>query len=165
VQVTVSFGPRRHPFQHLVSSVSAVARSRLLLALALAAAAAGLFVGSAGGGREARPTAAPSVKAAHAAQLHDPGPAGVAAAFRYPLGCLSVTIYSSHPAYATALLDRASPCWRYGVYVTAIFRRADGQWRLMLEADSNSCPAVALPSTVRAQLARCVKPVPGAIRR
>jgi hypothetical protein len=103
-------------------------------------------------------SAAPGAPALNEAELRSPGPAGVAAAFHYPLACLSVTMLSTHPAYATAQLDRASPCWRYGVYVTAIFRRTGGEWRLMLEADSDSCPKLSLPPTVRRQLAACAGP-------
>jgi H+/Cl- antiporter ClcA len=86
------------------------------------------------------------------------GSAGVAAAFRYPLGCLAVTIERRAPTYATATLDRKSPCWRYGVYITAIFHRVHGEWRLVLEARSNRCPPRSLPAAVRAQLAVCARP-------
>lgn len=86
------------------------------------------------------------------------GPAGVAAAFRYPLGCLAVTIERTTPAYPTATLDRKSPCWRYGVYVTAVFHRLHGEWRLVLEARSSRCPPRSLPAAVRAQLAVCTRP-------
>lgn len=96
---------------------------------------------------------APRVKAPVTART--PGPVGIAAAYRYPLGCLSVTISQADPAYASARLDRASPCWRYGAYVTAIFSRVRGEWRLALEARSGTCPPLALPPAVQAQLAVC----------
>jgi hypothetical protein len=79
----------------------------------------------------------------------------VAAAYRYPLRCLSVTTAPGDPAYARAELDRASPCWRYGAYVTAVFHRADGAWRLVLDAGSYRCPVASLPRVVQAQLALC----------
>jgi hypothetical protein len=82
------------------------------------------------------------------------GAAGVAAAYRYSLGCLSVTIAGG---YAAARLNRASPCWRYGVYVTTIFHRVRGVWRLVREASSRWCPPHSLPPAVRAQLAVCTQ--------
>jgi len=41
------------------------------------------------------------------------------------------------------------------VFVTAVLRRVDGVWSLALEATSRSCPQIALPPDVRAQLAVC----------
>jgi len=58
-------------------------------------------------------------------------------------------------ALAGALRSRTGPCWRYGVFVTAVLRRVDGVWSLALEATSRSCPQIALPPDVRAQLAVC----------
>jgi hypothetical protein len=117
-------------------------------ALALFAVAAVLAVVSLPGGHRAVSKLVPR------AQPAAPGPAGVAAALRYPLGCLSVTLDNR---YATASLDRASPCWRYGVYVTAILRRVEGVWRLVLYARANRCPPRSLPAAVRAQVAVCAR--------
>jgi hypothetical protein len=78
-----------------------------------------------------------------------------AAAYRFPLGCLGATLSrrsSSRASNATAL-----PCWHYGVYVTAVFRRVYGVWRLMLAARSDSCPSVPLPAAIRALLVACSK--------
>lgn len=83
------------------------------------------------------------------------GPAGVAAAYRYPLSCLTVTISTRDPAYASARLNRASPCWRYGVYLTAIFHRVDGSWHEVLDANTYACPLVWLPAVVQTQLSVC----------
>jgi hypothetical protein len=157
VQVTVVLGPRHHYLRELHAAVRARARACVLGLFVLSVAIAAPLMVVSSGRHSARVPGSPSVPAASAAQLERPGAAGVAAAFRYPLGCLSVTIISSHPAYATAQLNRASPCWRYGVYVTAIFRRVGRAWRLMLEADSHTCPAVSLPAAVRAQLAVCAR--------
>jgi hypothetical protein len=88
------------------------------------------------------------------------GPAGVAAAFRYPRRCLSVTFSASDPSYARARLDRASPCWRYGAYGTAIFHRADGTWRRVLDASSYACPVATLPALVQTELDVCTRPAP-----
>lgn len=135
-----------------MAGVRALARARVILGLAVLVAVGGVggvVIGALRGGRT-RPSSGVVVAGARAA-----GPAGVAAAYRYPLGCLGVTISARNPAYASARLDRASPCWRYGVYVTAIFHRVHGVWHLALEAASSSCPAVSLPAAVLAQLAVC----------
>jgi hypothetical protein len=135
-----------------IAGMRAVARARLIVGLAILVAVGGvggIAVDSLQGGGTGTPSGA-LVRQARAA-----GPAGVAAAYRYPLGCLGATISAGDPASASARLDRASPCWRYGVYVTAIFHRVHRVWRLALEAASSSCPAVSLPAVVRAQLAVC----------
>lgn len=85
-----------------------------------------------------------------------PGAAGVAAAYRYPLACLSVTISSVDRRYAVARLDRASPCWRYGAYATVIFHRVDGAWRLAPGNGARSCPLPSLPAAVGQQLGVCL---------
>lgn len=81
--------------------------------------------------------------------------ATVAAAYRYPSHCLSVTIATGDPAYARAWLDRASPCWRYGAYVTAVFHRVGGFWRQVLDASVYACPVRWLPRVVQRQLSVC----------
>jgi hypothetical protein len=86
----------------------------------------------------------------------EPGTAGVAAAYRYPAACLSVTITADR-RYAAARLDRASPCWRYGAYLTAIFERVDGAWRQLPASDADSCPLSSLPPAVQAQLGVCAQ--------
>jgi hypothetical protein len=93
----------------------------------------------------------------HAQELpaSNPGPVGVAAAYRYPRDCLSVTIPATDPVYAAVRLNRVSPCWRYGVYVTAIFHRVAGVWRMVLDVTGTGCPMTGIPSAVRAQLGLC----------
>ena len=98
---------------------------------------------------------ADSASAAIAAQLREPGPVGGAAAYRYPVSCLSVEFASTNRSYARARLDRASPCWRYGVWVTAVFHRVDGVWHRVLDAASYSCPVRSLPRGVERQLGVC----------
>ncbi len=139
VQVTVSFGPRR--------------RRPWIAAAALAGVAAGILVAVAISDWNGTRAGSPPAPGASRSQL--PGAAGVAAAYRYPLHCLSVVTAASDPTYARAELDRASPCWRYGGYVTAIFHRAGGAWRLVLDAGSYTCPLASLPAVVQAQLALC----------
>jgi hypothetical protein len=79
--------------------------------------------------------------------------AQVTEADRFPLSCTGITLTPREAAGAPR--SRSGPCWRYGVFVTAILRRVDGVWHPALEATSRSCPQVALPTEVRAQLAVC----------
>jgi hypothetical protein len=74
-------------------------------------------------------------------------------AYRFPLGCMGATM--TPKALTAAFRARTGPCWRYGVFVTAILRRVGGAWRLALQATSRTCPRVPLPAVVRAQLAVC----------
>lgn len=77
--------------------------------------------------------------------------------YRYPLGCMGASLSTSgRPSVSDA--RGGGPCWRYGVYVTAILRQVRGVWQLALEAVSPSCPVVSLPPVVRAQLAVCRRP-------
>jgi hypothetical protein len=150
VQVTVVPGPAARAIRDRTAGLRAVKGRRLTVGLAVAVAAIGaIVVGSLHGGRTGARVRTRSAERGTA------GPAGVAAAYRYPLGCLSVTMSASDRAYASTHVDRASPCWRYGVYVTVIFHRVGAVWRLALEAASSSCPVVSLPAFVRAQLAVC----------
>ena len=158
MQITVLPGPRGRPPWERLGSLRGPWIGRIGTGLAIVAGAVGAvatvavvaFTVSPSDGQRAapRPTAGDG-------QSRLPGAAGVAAAYHYPLRCLSVTTAASDRAYARAELDRASPCWRYGAYVTAIFHRADGAWRLVLDAGSYTCPVVALPRVVQAQLAVC----------
>lgn len=127
----------------------AFARIRGLVALALALMGLGAVIIA------APPGARPSQPAA-AADPRTPGMSPVAAADRYPLGCLGASFAGGDRPSPARRPDSASPCWRYGVYLTAIFHQVRGIWRIALEAVSPSCPAVALPAFVRAQVALCV---------
>jgi hypothetical protein len=127
--------------------------------LVAVAAAAVLVATSLGGGRAAAPAPArtPPLRGPplRVLQPRAPGAAGVATAYRYALGCLAMRLEGHDQESATASFNRASPCWRYGVYVTAILRRVAGVWRLVLYARSNVCPPRSLPLAVRAQLVGC----------
>jgi hypothetical protein len=102
------------------------------------------------------PPGAPPVRIAVAAS--DAGSAGVAAAYGFPLWCLSVTIAADDPAYARADFNRARPCGRFDVYVTSIFHRIAGAWRLALAATQYHCPVAALPARVQTELGVCWLP-------
>jgi hypothetical protein len=62
----------------------------------------------------------------------EPGPAGVAAAYGYPLGCLRVTISPANPASARAEFDRGGSCGYVSGFATAVFRRFGGEWHPVL---------------------------------
>jgi hypothetical protein len=147
LEVTVVRGPRggadagrSGPLHRLTPAVA-------LLAVALLAGVVVIFAAS----RVVRGVERPLHP--HAAQAGDAGPAGVAAAYHYPLACLSVTIVPADPAYAAARLDRASPCWRYGVYATTIFHRVAARWQLV--TSSAGCSIRSIPAVVRAELGLC----------
>ena len=89
------------------------------------------------------------------AAARDPGQAGVAAAYGYPLRCLSVTIASANRSYARADYNRVSACGRYDGTVTAIFHRVGGAWRPVLDATGYSCPIVSLSRAVATELDVC----------
>jgi hypothetical protein len=95
--------------------------------------------------------------AARVAEAPAIGPPTVADAYRYPLGCLGASLSGRERVSEARRPDPASPCWRYGIYVTAILRQAREGWRLALEAVSPSCPEVSLPAFVRAQLTTCLR--------
>lgn len=151
VQVTIIMpAPRGRSVRARIARVPAIVGVRVAVALLVVLAGVGaVFVGTAHEGRAGGASATP------AAELRIAGPAAVAAAYRYPLGCLAASISTSDRASVAGRLHRAGPCWRYGVYVTVIFHRVHGVWRLALEAVSSSCPVVSPPAVVRAQLAVC----------
>jgi hypothetical protein len=152
VQVTVIHGPRANAPQAQISSAATPPGLRVLLVLVILIAAAGAaYVSGIGGGHVRAPFAAP------AADPRSSRPSAVATPFRYPLGCLGASISGRDRVPALRPLKRASSCWRYGIYVTAILHQVHGVWRLALEAVSPSCPVVTLPAAVRAQLAICVR--------
>jgi hypothetical protein len=151
VQITVETRARRNA---TAGPVRPVGRFAPVIAVVLIALLVVAVVGMVGGRRTG---AAASPHHTQVAQASTPGPVGVAAAYRYPRGCLDVTIAAADPAYAAVRLNRVSPCWRYGVYVTAVFHRVGGVWRMMLEAAGTGCPMPSVPAAVRAQLDLCEK--------
>jgi hypothetical protein len=103
-------------------------------------------------------TAGHSRTAPRNARTRAPGPAGVAAAYGYPLRCLSVAIALHDPRFARADFDHIVPCGSYTGYETAIFRRVDGAWVPVLEAISYPCPVRSLPEPVQVELGVCLPP-------
>jgi hypothetical protein len=86
------------------------------------------------------------------------GPAGVAAAYGYPLRCLSITILGTGQRYARADFNHMSPCGRFTGYSTAIFLRVMGAWRPVLEAIGYVCPVTTLPVDMQTELGVCPQP-------
>ncbi len=137
--------------------------ARVIVATALVAAMGVLVIGTLAGGRHraARAEAAASVgqhnsrAPAELPGARDSGPAGVAAAYGFPLRCLSVTIAPANHSYARADFNRASLCGRYDGDVTAVFRRLDHIWRPVLDTTSYSCPVASLSSAVQSELDIC----------
>jgi hypothetical protein len=149
-EVTVIAEPRAPRLRAWVSNMRSVPMRRGKIAAAVASI---VIAGTIAVITLHGPNAGASVPQARAL-----GAAGVAAAYRYPVSCLVVTLAASDRAYARARLNRASPCWRYGVYDTTIFHRVDGAWRLVLNVHTYSCPVPSVPAVVQAQLAVCPRP-------
>jgi hypothetical protein len=129
--------------------IKAPRRAHFALAVVLGAAATAAVVAAVsltGGGAYA-------VREAGAAR--DRGPAGVAAAYGYPLRCLSVTILLHDPRFARADFDRALQCGQFTGDPTAIFERVHGWWRPLLDAVAYSCPVRSMPPQVQTELAVC----------
>jgi hypothetical protein len=150
VQVTVVPGPVGRLARARYAEIRFPAGPRRVVALAVVVAIAVVGVVDALHGDGRNGTGSARTKWAGATV-----PAAVTAAYRYPLGCLSITLSAGASAPTGSRVDRTGPCWRYGVYVTAILHRVGGVWRLVLEATSPTCPQVSLPAPVRAQLAVC----------
>jgi hypothetical protein len=151
VQVTVESEPRGRV------TGAGPPRLRALLAVSLIGAGlAALLIASGIGGGAPHSGHRASAEAPSAETTPRRGTAQVAQvteASRFPLGCTGITLTPREAAGRPR--TRTGPCWRYGVVVTAILRHVDGVWRPTLEATSRSCPQLALPTEVRAQLSVC----------
>lgn len=152
VQVTLLPDPYARPLRERIH----VSR-RLLVGFVPAACAClvALAAGTLGAGRS------PTIPVARAGATR-PGPWGVAAAYGYPLRCLSITIDPTDRVYARADFDHGSPCGRYDGDVTAIFHRVDHAWRPVLDATGYGCPVASLSAAVQSALDVCPqRPRPG----
>ena len=87
--------------------------------------------------------------------VREKSPDGVAAAYGYPLTCLSVTILATDRMYARADFNHLSRCGRYTWYPTAIFHYASGRRRTVLDAVNYVCPVASLPRPVQTELGVC----------
>jgi hypothetical protein len=156
VNVTVVSQSGRRPFRMALGSFTSLVRRRRLLATLLlvpAVAATAALLLSVGQGRRPPP----------AFQVRKSGAAGVAAAYGYPLDCLSITFFTLDRTYARADFNHATPCGRYTGYPTAIFHYRAGAWRPALDAIAYVCPVAGLPADVQSGLSVC--PPTGAVSR
>ncbi len=122
-----------------------MARGRVVLALGAVGALAVIVAVVVGGG-----------SARHRDPVTARGPAGVAAAYGYPLGCMSVTIPAADRTYARAELTHAAGCGGITGYAPAIFHYAAGRWRLVPDAIGYMCNRESVPPAVDQALALCV---------
>jgi hypothetical protein len=146
VEVTVLSPPPGPTARKRIGLSKAPRRARFVFAGVVGAAAvlaALSLIGSDGG----------PIREASAARQR--GPAGVAAAYGYPLRCLSVTIPLHDPRFARADFDRALQCGQFTGDPTAIFKRVHGWWRPLLDAVAYSCPVRSMPPRVQTELAVC----------
>jgi hypothetical protein len=166
VHITVVPGPRARPAggRLKVSGIGLAAPVIVVLtaiALAVVAIAAIVVATSSYGGRVRGPSERrPGRITAQAPQTHAVAQEKVATAYAYPPGCLGLTLSGGAPAGVIARLTRTNPCWRHGVYVTAILRKSHGQWRVMLEATSPKCLEVPLTDVVRSDRVICKRIFP-----
>jgi hypothetical protein len=93
------------------------------------------------------------------------GPAGVAAAYGYPLGCMSVTIPAADRTYARVDLSHAAGCAGITGYAPAIFHYVGGRWRLVPDAIGYMCNRESVPPAVDRAFELCVGTIsPGCAR-
>jgi hypothetical protein len=151
VEVTVA-SHGRPPRNHV-----SAARRRVALAIGTIVAIGGLaaIVAVSLGGGSAR----------HADPGTARGPAGVAAAYGYPLGCMSVTIPAADRTYARVDLSHAAGCGGITGYAPAIFHYIAGRWRLVPDAIGYMCNREAVPAAVDQAFELCVGTIgPGCAR-
>ena len=148
VQITVVRAPPGRVARARIAGIPIRTAARVLVAVVVVLAVAGAVVLGAPPARHTGALAPSSSLGGRATE------SPTESAYRYPLGCMSAAL-SVTSRVSVDEARAASPCRRYGVYVTAILRQVRGMWQLALEAVSPSCPAVSLPAVVRAQLAVC----------
>lgn len=150
VEITVPPHPDAGTVQERIAAIQRMPRWPAVVALALFVATLAMAVtlpGGRDGGRHGV-----------SAGARERGPAGVAAAYGYPLRCLSITISGTDQRYARADFNRMSPCGRFTGYSTAIFLRVMGAWRPVLKVVGYVCPVASLPVDVQTELAVCPRP-------
>jgi hypothetical protein len=150
VHITVLPGVERRPWRERVPAVGAFSTSHRTVSIVLVLGAiASLATAVLVTGADRRERSLERVGAANA------GSAAVAAAYGYPMRCLSVTILPDYPTYARADFDHLYPCGRYTGYPTVIFRHVHGGWRIVLDATAYSCPVASIPVGVQQGLDIC----------
>jgi hypothetical protein len=148
VEITVLRAPDARTLRERVAGLKQITHWQAIVALPLVlvilGAAAGGLLADRGAGRQRMNVVA-----------RENGPSGVAAAYGYPLRCLTVTILASDRAYARADFNHLSPCGGFTGYPTAIFHYVSGAWRPVLNAIGYLCPVDTLPAAVQAELGVC----------
>jgi hypothetical protein len=150
VEIRVLRDPDAGTCRERIVAIQKVTRWPTIVALVLLAsilAMAGTLLGGPDGARHVV-----------SAMARERGPAGVAAAYGYPLRCLSITILATDQAYARADFNHLRPCGRFTGYSTAIFHRVTGAWRPVLDAAGYVCPVTSLPVNVQTELGVCLQP-------
>ncbi len=132
ISITITELPpvRGRPLRERLPGIGLGHRARTALAIALTLAGLGAIAATElQSSRTSRPAGA------RRARVQGAERAAIAAAFGYPypLRCLTITISSGNPDYATADVDRTNGCERYHGYLDASFHRVDGTWRLVLD--------------------------------
>ena len=149
VKIRVLRDPDARTFRERIVAIQKVTRWPATVALVLLVAIlamAGTLLGGPHGARHV------------SASARQRGPAGVAAAYGYPLRCLSITILATDRAYARADFNHLRPCGRFTGYSTAIFHRVMGAWHPVLDAAGYVCPVASLPVNVQTELGVCLQP-------
>ena len=150
VEITELPNPDARTLRDRMTVIQKVVRWPQVVALALFVAVLGTAVTLPGDGDGARRLAS--------ATPRQSGPAGVAAAYGYPLRCLTITILGTGQRYARADFNHMSPCGRFTRYSTAIFLRVMGAWRPVLETVGYVCPVASLPVDLQTELGVCPRP-------
>jgi len=150
VEITVQRDPDARASRERIVAIQQVTRWPAIVALVLLGAILAMA-----GTRQGSPDRPRHVVSAFARER---GPAGVAAAYGYPLRCLSITILATDQAYARADFNHLRPCGRFTGYSTAIFHRIMGAWRPVLDATGYVCPVASLPVNVQTELGVCLQP-------
>ncbi len=142
--------PDARPLRRLVPATGSTRSARGIAAIALMIAIFAVTAAVLSGERNGQPGRVRVL-------ARESGAAGVAAAYGYPLRCLSVTILTTDRTYARADFNHVSACGRYTGYPTAIFHRVGGAWRTILDAVEYACPVHSLPVAVETELGVCAR--------
>lgn len=108
--------------------------------------------------RPVRPVHAAAVPAGLAVGI--PALDAIAAAFRGPLRCMSVSFAPADPDYLRAGPGPGTACAGYRSRTPVILRLVDGELRPLLDTATYSCPVPALPAAVQSELHVCPRAAP-----
>lgn len=149
VEVTILSGASGPTPRERIAAGARTAPRRWVIGFVLVIVAAGALIAT------SLPAESGSGAQGVSARAHEPGAAGVAAAYGYPLRCLTVTFSRVDADYARADVEHTGQCWRYRGDVLAVFKRVAGAWRALLRGGIYSCPVGGMPAAVQLDLAVC----------